>query len=73
MDERVEEPDKEDESSVLKPGEAKQWMRELLEEAGLAFEELQEQARRGWFDTEEADWAWFVISSFLELSDVGPP
>jgi hypothetical protein len=58
---------------VLKPGEAKLWMRQLLEDAELTFEELQEQARRGWFDTPEADDAWFVISAFLECTDVGPP
>jgi hypothetical protein len=37
-----------------------------LDSAGVTLEELQDQAQRGRFETEDARLAWFVVSSILD-------
>jgi hypothetical protein len=41
-------------------------IRRALDEAGVTFEELREQARVSRFSSERARRAWFVVSSFVE-------
>ncbi len=44
-----------------------------LARAGCTWEELQAQAREGRFTSPVAHDVWFVVSTFLEPSDPGPP
>lgn len=37
-----------------------------LDSAGVTLEQLQDQARRSRFETEEARLAWFVVSSIVD-------
>jgi hypothetical protein len=43
-------------------------VRRMLREFGLTADELREQGRTGEFESEDARFAWFCLSRFLDLA-----